>query len=222
MRITTQMLNESAKKLGLPIHRQTLLDHLKSNDSSDSLFSAVQQPTAAAAYNAVSRTKYEKTEKSANELFMQAQKFMDDGEGSLFAKAEKTGDTSELCKEVEKLADKYNGVLKNMKNATNPLDKLYCQSLKEIAEDNEDRLKAVGISIDKDGSMSVNRDKLKSASLEDLKKALGEDSSFSSGLTFLSYRIADNAGANAGSLSNNYLSNGNIAAEYLNRYDFKG
>lgn len=43
MRITTQMLNESARQAGLPINRSTLLDYIKNDGATNPLLEAMNR-----------------------------------------------------------------------------------------------------------------------------------------------------------------------------------
>ena len=43
MRITTQMLNESARQAGLPINRSTLLDYIKNGGATTPLLEAMNR-----------------------------------------------------------------------------------------------------------------------------------------------------------------------------------
>ena len=48
MRVTTQMLNETARKAGLPINNSTLLDYINNDSSADSMLNSINGSTSAA------------------------------------------------------------------------------------------------------------------------------------------------------------------------------
>lgn len=212
MRITTQMLNESARKAGLPIHQGSLLDYINKSDSgSASLLNALQTKAA----GATSRTKYEKQEKAADELLGQVQR-------SFYEKYEGEGEDSGFYKSAQALAEKYNRLLSELKSSPDVLDSFYRQSLGEIVSSGKASLDAVGITAAKDGKLKVDSDKLKSASPEELREVFGEKSEFMEKLQFLAGRISDRAGANAKSASASYSPDGMMNYYSQNKYDFWG
>lgn len=66
MRITTQMLNETARKTGVPINSGTLLNHLNNSASDNSLLKALNKSGSAA--DTKQKRDYEKLEKNAGQL----------------------------------------------------------------------------------------------------------------------------------------------------------
>lgn len=223
MRITTQMLNESMRKAGIPLNRSSLLDYVNNGggSGSNSLLNELSAKNKQTVNNAY-KTNYEKQEKAADALGSCIGKFTDTESGSMFEKAKASGDTSEICKEVENLVSKYNNLYSAMKESSGTMDEFYKQRMKELLNGNKDALSAVGISIESDGSMKLNQDTLKNASVETLEKALGKDNSFSSDLSFLASAVENNAGANLESITSSYLPNGSAASSYINKYDFWG
>ena len=70
--------------------------------------------------------------------------------------------------------------------------------------------------------MVIDKDKLKAASCDSLKRYLEEKDSFTQKLAFVSSRISDNAYANIQNISNNYTSNANTIENYLSKFNFYG
>lgn len=222
MRITTQMINNTAKKTGIPVMQTSLLDYInKKEDTADTLLDAVQSGQSQAVSTA-NRTKYEKLEKAAEELTAQAEKLADNSTEGIWQKAKASGDTSDICGVAEKLADKYNSLLSALEKSTDALDVFYRKSLKELAEQNSGELSAIGISVEDDGSLSVDSQKLLAASYEDLEKVFGADSEFTQHLSYVSGRIGNNATANLESMTSSYLANGTLTGSYTSKYDFLG
>ena len=62
MRITTQMLNESARKAGLPINHTSLLNYIKSDGTQNALLDALNKSNE----TSVKTGSYEKIEKEAD------------------------------------------------------------------------------------------------------------------------------------------------------------
>lgn len=208
MRITSHMLSLAEQKLGLSVSRRSLLDFINSEKNGNSLLNALSSKKGSFS-DTLNRAKYEKLEKTAEELEAQAKKM---AEGS---------EKDDLYAETEKLAKTYNSLLDAMSRHGGALNSFYRQNLKDIAVHDEELLRSVGISVQKDGTLEVDKDKLSAASLEELKKAVGADSDFAAKLSYISSKIADNAEANAKSYSSGYLPNGNITSNYQSKYDFR-
>ena len=83
MRITTQMLNESARKAGLPINNTSLLNYKKNDGTGNSLLDALNKKKETAA-TAAQKSDYEKLDKEADQLTQVAEVLLKDGENSLF------------------------------------------------------------------------------------------------------------------------------------------
>lgn len=216
MRVTDQIMNATARRAGVPVN-MSLVNHLNKNQNSlEDLFGN------SAAADVTQKKEYEKQEKTAEELAKSAQAFLAEGQDSIFAKAKESGNMDEIHSHVEKLLENYNAVLKSLKSNASPLDDYYRQMLSGAAEEHSEALKTAGITIGKDGTLSLDKNKLKEADVESLEKLFGPSGSFSEKVAFLGDRIADNAGANALSYSSKYNSNGNSYASLGNKYDIWG
>lgn len=217
MRITDQVMNATARKAGVPVNL-SLVDYLNKNNknSLEDMF-GVDSNT-----NSAKKSSYEKLEKKAEELAKSAQAFLTEGQDSIFAKAKESGDNEELYNAVERLLAGYNDTMKALKSSSSPLDGYYRQMLQDAAEENSEALKAAGITIEKDGTLRVDKDKLKETDIDSLEKLFGPSGTFSEKTAFLGERIADNAGANALSYSSKYNADGNSYAILGNKYDIWG
>lgn len=224
MRITTQMLNESARRAGLPIHNNSLLNILNNDSSQSDLLSALSRKTNKAS-DILAKNNFEKLEKAAGQLQKKSEVFMAEGEDSLFEKIKKSGneaDKQTLYTDIEELVDLYNDTSKQLKSSSDGLNGYYYQMLKETAVENKEALGNIGITILKDGTLSLDKEKMKEADIDSIEKVLGAEGTFSAKTAFLADRIADNAQANAESITNQYNSDGNIYSSILNKYDFRG
>lgn len=221
MRITTQMLNETARKTGIPINNTSLLNHIYNNGSGSNLLSALNKSGSSAA-DTKQKSNYEKLEKNADQLQKRADSLAAKGEGSLYAKAKESGNTEEICKEVEALVEDYNNTMKILQSSDGPLNDYYRQMLQEAAEDNSKALADVGITISKNGKMTVDADKLKAADVDALEKALGSSGDFTSKVSFLAGRVSDNAQAGTKSLASQYGANGSLYTASGGKYNFWG
>lgn len=219
MRVTNQMLNESARKAGTPVNGHSLLDYVNGGSGNNTVSERLMGKRG---LSKAEKTKYEKQEKAADELDTIAQKLSASGKDSLWEKAKESGETKEVTKKAQELVEKYNKLLESMKGATGALNEFYRRSLKELPEQHAEELAKIGITSKKDGSLEIDQEKLKGASLEQLEKVFGKDSAFTPRISYISSRIADNAGANLENLSGSYLPDGNAASSHLNKYDFWG
>ncbi len=221
MRITTQMLNQSAKKAGLPINNISLLNYINNDSSENTLLSALNKNQNSAA-NLVKKSNYEKLETAAEQLLQTAESFTAEGEESVFAKAKESGSNEEIYAGVETLVEKYNQTLELLRKTQSPLNEYYSQMLQGAVSDNSKALSEIGITISKDGTVSLDKDKLKAADVDTLKKTLGTPGGFSTKMAFLATHISDNAEANAESLTSQYNAQGNSYTAQTSKYDFWG
>ena len=218
MRITTQMLNESARQAGLPINGTSLLNYINGS-SNNTLLNALNKSSAT---DAATKTKYEKLEKAADQLSEAASVFMATGEDSLFSKARESGDNQDVYNAVEDFVGKYNSTLSALKNTSSTLNDYYSQMLKSAASDNKDALESSGITIAKDGSLSVDKDKLKEADIDTLEKVLGNTKGFTQKAAYVADRVSDNAHTNQSSLSSQYSSTGSLYSALASKYNLYG
>lgn len=219
MRITTQMLNETARKTGVPINSGSLLNHLNNSVSDDSLLKALNKSGSAA--DTRQKSDYEKLEKSAGRLQKSADKLAAKGENSLYEKAKESNDTEEICKETQTLVEEYNNTMKILQSDPGPLNNYYYEMLQEAASGNREALESVGITVSKNGKMTVDSDKLKAADADTLEKALGS-SGFTSKVSFVAGRVSDNAQAGTKSLASQYGADGSLHAASGSKYSFWG
>ena len=218
MRITTQMLNESARKAGLPINGTSLLNYINGN-SNNTLLNALNKNSAT---DVATKTKYEKLEKAADQLSEAASVFIATGEDSLFSKARESGDNQDVYNVVEDFVGKYNSTLSALKNTSSTLNDYYSQMLKSAASDNKEALESIGITIAKDGSLSVDKDKLKEADIDTLEKVLGNTKGFTQKAAYVADRVSDNAHTNQSSLSSQYSSTGSLYSALASKYNLYG
>lgn len=219
MRVTNQMLNESARKAGTPVNGHSLLDYVNNNGNQNAVSDRL---LGSKGLGKTEETKYEKQEKTADELVTIAEKLSESGKDSIWEKIKESGDTAEITKKAQELVEKYNKLLENMKGTSGALNEFYRKNLKELPKQHTEALAEIGITSKKDGSLEIDQEKLKGASAEQLEKLFGKDSSFLTKLSYVSSAIGDNASANLENLSGSYLPDGNVSSSRLNKYDFWG
>lgn len=219
MRVTNQMLNESARRAGTPVNGHSLLDYVNNKGNQNAIS---DRQWGNKGLGKAEKTKYEKQGKAADELVTVAEKLSESGKESVWEKVKESGDTAEITKKAQELVEKYNKLLESMKGTSGALNEFYRKNLKDLPEQHTEVLAEIGITSKKDGSLEVDQEKLGKASLEQLKNLFGKDSSFITRLSYISSRIGDNADANMENLSGSYLSDGNVSSSRVNKYDFWG
>lgn len=214
MRITNQMMARTAAKTGIPLQQNTLLDIMnkKSNSVGSMVSPAGNTNSFLQKLNGKSSTELKK---AAENLEDYVSKLNDDGKDSLFAKAEASGDTSELAAHITGMAEAYNKTLKYLGSSDSALNKFYGQELKNYASDHASALQAVGVTRNRDGSLSIQKDVLKAADIDSLKAAFGSTSGFSDKVGYVAGRTAENAYAASASILGGYDKNG---TDYWNSF----
>ena len=224
MRVTTQMLNETARKAGLPINNSTLLDYINNDSSADSMLNSINGSTSAATQMLkakVSKTGYENTDKSSEDLQNAIDKLAGE-KSTVFKDARESKDTSKVTA-AQELIDKYNSLVEVMSKTSSSLDEFYKKALKGLPESIKESLEKVGITYNSDGTLEVDSDKLKKADVDSLEKIFGSDSEFMKKLSFVTDRIESNAEANLQSVSSTYSSTADIMSSFnSSKYDFLG
>ena len=215
MRITTQMLNETSRRTGIPVNQTSLLDIINNEDSALDPLSGSKKKSnnifgMASPVDRMQKDSYKKLEKSADSLKECAAKLGEVGADSLFQKAEKDQSTEALTSEIQKMVDAYNDTMEQLKKSGGAMNGFYKEELASLVDGNADALKAVGITKNKDGSLKVDSKTLKEADLDSLRKAVGDGSDFTQKVSYISSRVSANASAYAESLSSQYNASGSL------------
>ena len=223
MRITTQMMQASAKRAGISLGGTSLLNYINSG-STQTTQGALLNALNTKQHSAVSKTQsagYEKLEKNADALSESLKTFLTEGEESIFQKAGE--DRQLLTDAVKQMVEDYNATIKSLKNTSNPLNDFYKEMMQEAGVESEADLVAIGITQKEDGTLALDEEKLKNADADIIKKALDGNGTFTSKIAFIAGRISDNAKANMESYSSQYGADGySYVANSSSRYDFWG
>lgn len=156
MRITTQMLNRSAQKAGLPTNRTSLLNYINGNNSNVSLANALSKSNKAT--DATKKSDYEKLEKSADQTTSVTDKLVSAGSGNATAA------------DLQAFVDKYNDMLKNLGKSSDTLNLFYAQTAKDTVKEYRQELAEVGITVAKDGTLSFDKAKFEKLKAEQAAK----------------------------------------------------
>ena len=206
MRITTQMLANSAAKSGIPIQRTSLLDIIN-NKSSQNLLGTIgksMNTTSTGATDILRKNNYAKLEDLSEKLSQSASKLA----GS----------------DKDSMVEAYNATMKQLKTTGGIMNEFYQQQLKNIPAGSKESLESIGISQAKDGSLIVDEKVFRNADADTLQKVLGGENGIASKIGFLGEHINKNASENVVSASNRYGSNGATYMEAFeaNKYNFFG
>lgn len=219
MRITAQMMAAVEQKAGISSGRKSILDYMNESSNSSLLDALKSDKESKTGSNNVE--KYEQQKSAADSLVNELDKLTSTAEDSLFAGAAESGSTEKLCDETEKLVEAYNNLLTASKSGAGAIEKLYAATLKEAASDNEEELKQLGITINNDGSLSVNEEKLSKISYDTFKSIIGGDSDFMVQLAVITTKIGSNAQANIESCSSSYNAGGSSSSLYSGSFNIR-
>ncbi|NLG04929.1 MAG: hypothetical protein GX567_14020 [Clostridia bacterium] len=178
-------------------HRESL-----SNDAAKTSASALSEK----------KSIYETLSKESATLSTLASKLQNEGEDSLFAKAEASGDKKELLATINSFIEQYNQIYTDLNTAGGEVNTLYAKILKEFATQNSEKLSAVGITQKNNGTLAIDAKTIEKADLAELKGVFKESGSFGAGVADTNEKVAANAktymdyfnGTSYGALSNAY------------------
>ncbi len=220
MRVTNSMLNNTSAKSGIALNESSLLNYIDNDSSDDELLASLQRGKTEK--NKEKKVGFEKLEEASEQLAQKALQFFMQGEGSLFEKAKESGNYEQVWEKAEALVNDFNKLLKELGTTSTQLEDYYKKMLVESAGGSAEALAQIGITQQKDGTLKLDKEKLKAADPETLEKVLGKDGGFSARVTLIAGRIAANAQANVESLSSRYDASGNSWSAAMNKYDFWG
>lgn len=214
MRITTQMLNAASRKAGLPMNNISLLNYINNDGNKNSLLEVLNNKNTTSVAELQNNKNYQKLEKEADELTEAVENL---------AQMEESQDSQKIYDGIETFFESYNSTMKALGNTSDTMNNFYKQMMTEASSEEKESLESIGITFTKNGTASVDMDKVKAADMETLESLFGSKSGFMSKMKFLSTRIADNAKANVESLSSSYSSSGNYYMTSIgSKYDFWG
>ncbi len=223
MRITTQILTNTSREAGIPLVQGGLLDALNKENTSVDLLEELNKSQDAKSASALQKV-FRELRNASDDLRKRASELLETGENSLFGKAEETKDTEKILSGVKDMISSYNKTLELLKGADGSLNSFYYKELKSAAAANEEQLKSVGVTLNKDGSLSIDEKVLGNADYDTLKKVFGDESKFVQRTEYISDKVSQNAKANEESIFNQYNAKGISYSDYSgeNKYNFFG
>ena len=149
---------------------------------------------------------YMNMKENAGKLQSAASKLLNTGDDSIYAKAEESGDTSQITSQVKDFVNQYNSTVRNLKSAGGRVDTSYYNQMTSYASMYRNALEASGVTRNSDGTLSVNENALKKASVEQLKQTWGGSSSFAAKAGQVATNVQYNAVTSMNSMINNSYS----------------
>ena len=166
MRITNQMLANSAAKSGISLHGTSLLNILN-HKSSSGLLGSIGNNTSTSASKILKKSNYSKLEDLSENLNKYASKLTDSAKDSIYDKAKEGGNAKDILSDISKMIEGYNATMKQLKITGGTMNEFYRQQLKEISTGSKEALKGIGITQEKDGSLAVNEKTLQNADADE-------------------------------------------------------
>lgn len=173
------------------------------------------------------KASYTQMKKMASEMQKYAAKFLATGEKSIFEKATPPEEDTEMGlteeeqrKETERAEanrkvltselldclEDFNKMMTSMNKVNSSTMSLYIRQLKQYETEQYGALEDVGVSVEKDGTLTVKEEKLKNADIHKLKKVFHEKGCFLDKVGYKSKNIQSNAEYNLSNLNLVYSS----------------
>ncbi len=136
------------------------------------------------------------------------------GDGSLFS--QENTDKTKIYSAVKDFVESYNNMVEGMDSVGGTSNSSYKEELTALVKKNSEKLSKAGITIDKQGKLSLDEEILKNADVEDIKKAFYSNTDFTEGLATKSIYVEANAISAMYSLA---VSNYTNSASYSEGYN---
>ena len=138
-----------------------------------------------------------------------------------------------VVSEIQKVVNYYNGLYDSLEDTGSSANRAFQTQLKNTVKAYEKKLKEIGISIDKTGTLSVTEKTLKNADVEDLKEIFCKKDGLSDKLADKADTLKANAsttlkvmnklyGTSASSNYTKYGTTSDAYAYYKSRYSYRG
>lgn len=223
MRITSQILTRTSLETGIPIAQNGILDAMSNQNTAVDLLEVMERKQNTEKLSKL-KEQYRELEEAADNLGRNTSKLLDDGDNSLFHKAQEQNDTKDIVTEIRNMVTSYNETLELLQDADGSLNHFYYKELRDTVTNNEELLKSAGVTQSEDGSLNLGEKVLESVDYDTLKKVFGSESDFTKRVDYISGRVAENASVNVASTSNQYNAKGysyNSSFE-VSKYDYLG
>lgn len=200
MRITPSMLNRNFSRINpLTFTRKTAKIQNLSRNKKTTPASAVRGRQFVNSSPTVD--KYIKLGENAETLRSSANILSSAGKNNIFENAKSTESKDALISQAKQMVSGFNSTMRGIQNETSSLNRVYRRMMENAAADNSDSLSNIGITVNKDKTLSIDEAKFKSASIDDIEAAIGSKSSFTSKVESMAENVSKNAISTATTLS---------------------
>lgn len=204
MRITSGMLNSYANRINPLTYSRKIAKTQNVNRSRTSSVTSTARKQPVTSSNAVD--KYIKLGENAETLRSSANTLGLAGKYNIFENARNTGSKDAILSQVKQMVKGYNSTITGIKDDNSSLNRVYRQLMENAATENSNALASVGISVNKDKTLSIDEVKFKDTSIEDIEAALGSGSRFTSRVESMAENVSKNAFSMATNLNSAYNS----------------
>ena len=120
---------------------------------------------------------YEITGLAAERVETHMKRFLEEGEKSLYQEGEDTG--KQLTKEMESFVSDYNMMIRKIGDLSDSVDETYAKKLKTEISARETALKQIGITLQRDGTLLLDKTVFQTVKPEAVQKIFGDKSTLS-------------------------------------------
>ena len=166
---------------------------------------------------------YEITGLAAERVETHMKRFLEEGEKSLYQEGEDTG--KQLTKEMESFVSDYNMMIRKIGDLSDSVDETYAKKLKTEISARETALKQIGITLQRDGTLLLDKTVFQTVKPEAVQKIFGDKSTLASGVKSNCRKQAAALSATSYTTSGNYsryASDSNQTRQTGSRYNAKG
>ena len=142
---------------------------------------------------------YEITGLAAERVETHMKRFLEEGEKSLYQEGEDAG--KQLTKEMESFVSDYNMMIRKIGDLSDSVDETYAKKLKTEISARETALKQIGITLEKDGTLSFDKTVFQTVKPEAVQKIFGDKSTLSNRVQVLASGVKSNCRKQAAALS---------------------
>ena len=153
---------------------------------------------------------YEITGLAAERVETHMKRFLEEGEKSLYQEGEDAG--KQLTKEMESFVSDYNMMIRKIGDLSDSVDETYAKKLKTEISARETALKQIGITQEKDGTLSFDKTVFQTVKPEAVQKIFGDKSTLSNRVQVLASGVKSNCRKQAAALfATSYTTSGNYS-----------
>ncbi len=115
------------------------------------------------------------------------------GKNGIYASARNNKSNGNLLLETRQMVSGYNATIKNLRNKPSTINTYYQRSLENAVTQNKEALEKVGITVNRDNSLSIREQTFRSADVDDIENALGGANGMTRQLANISDSVSQSA-----------------------------